>query len=133
MKQLVVAAAVIRRGARVLIARRRAGTHMGLHWEFPGGRVEPGEHPEATIVREIQEELGCQVRVQRFYDMEPHVYPDRQVFLLFYLCELAGDQEPQPLEHQEIRWASPADLGGIAFAPADRRVALRLMAEAAPG
>ncbi len=121
-------AAVVRRDGRVLVARRPPGAHQGLRWEFPGGRVEPGEHPEAAVVREIREELGWDVQVQRFYDLEPHTYPDRQVFLLFYECALVGLAMPVPPAGAEVRWVRPAELTALDLAPADRRVAARLAA-----
>lgn len=133
----MVVAAVIRRGDRVLIAQRPAGTHQALRWEFPGGRVEPGEHPEAAVAREIKEELGWQVAVGRFLGLEPHTYPDRQVFLLFYECALAGGPDPQPPPGAVVAWVRPEELARYDLAPPDRRMADRLareaMAEPPPG
>lgn len=130
VQQMVVTAALILRAGWVLVARRPAGAHLAGAWEFPGGRVEPGEHPERCLEREIAEELGCRVQVRRFYDMEHHVYADagKQVFLLFYRCDLV-EGEPRPVEAAEVRWVECAAAAALELAPADQRVARRLAAE----
>ena len=79
MRTALVVAAVIRRGSRVLIARRRDGAERGGQWEFPGGKVEPGEGEPAALVREIDEELGCAVEVGPLLARHRHRYPDLEV------------------------------------------------------
>lgn len=134
MRQMLVTAAIIQQGDRILLAGRRPGSHLAGHWEFPGGRVEPGEAPEAAIAREIQEELGCRVAVEGLYDLESHLYQDeqKQVILLFYRCRLVAEV-PSPREGQAIAWVRPDELSRYPLAPADQRVARRLAAEAAAG
>jgi 8-oxo-dGTP diphosphatase len=108
----VVGVAILRHG-RVLAARREGG------WEFPGGKVEPGETPEAAAVREIAEELGCAVRLTGWLDPEVEIRPG--LVLRVATAELvAGEPVPRPSEHDAIRWLCPAELGSVDLLPADR-------------
>ncbi len=122
---LVVVAAVAVRGGRVMVCRRRAGVHNGLKWEFPGGKIEPGESPEAALVRELKEELGIEARVGRIEDAVYHRYADRDVLVLFYRCEIASG-EPEALDCAEIAWAKREELKGYDFAGADRAFVERM-------
>ncbi len=114
---LVVTAAVVERAGRFLVTSRPAGTHLAGCWEFPGGKLEPGETPADGLAREIREELGARVVVGREILRTSHAYPDRVVELRFFECELSGD--PQPLIGQEIRWAGREELALLEFPPAD--------------
>ncbi|MFO7172718.1 MAG: TrmH family RNA methyltransferase [Bacillota bacterium] len=134
MRQLLVTAAIVQEGDRVLLTRRRPDRHLGGYWEFPGGQVEPGETPEAALCREIREELGCEVEVESLVDVETHLDPDagRQAVIIFYRCRrVAG--EPSPREGQEIAWVTRGDLLAYPLAPADRRVAGRIALAAGGG
>ena len=113
----VVGAVVVRDGA-VLCARRGPGGPTGGLWEFPGGKIEPGETPAQALAREIDEELGCVVRVGEHLTTTVHEYADSTVALATYRCELVGG-EPQAGEHAELRWLAPADLPTLRWAPAD--------------
>lgn len=84
---LIVTAGVVRRGDTVLIARRASGPLAG-QWEFPGGKLEPGESPETCLARELREELGLEVQVEEVLAVVYHEYPERPVLLLAYLCRL---------------------------------------------
>jgi 8-oxo-dGTP diphosphatase len=115
---VLVAAGVLSREGRILAARRKRGSHLGGHWEFPGGKIEPDESPEECLVRELSEEIGVRVRAREILEVVFHRYPEKSVLLLFYRCELV-DGEPRPLECDEVRWVSLADLPSLNWAPAD--------------
>ncbi len=115
---LTVAAGVISVDGRILAARRKAGAHLGGKWEFPGGKLEPDESPDECLVREFQEELGIQVRVGQILEVIFHRYPERNVLLLFYACELI-DGEPRPLGCEELAWVDKKDLSTLDWVPAD--------------
>ena len=125
-----VAAAIIRRDGCVLIVQRPDDAAMGGLWEFPGGKVEPGETPQAALAREIVEELGVRVAVGPRYHTTEHVYPDGpHVRLLFYECALL-DPDLRLLWGQAYRWVAPADLPAYAYPAADVEVVARLAREA---
>lgn len=103
-----VVAAVIERQGQVLIAQRKATRQHPLKWEFPGGKVEPGEAPEAALARELQEELGVRARVDAEIARYEYQYPGRApILLLFYrVTEFAG--EAKNLDFEQILW-TPRD------------------------
>ena len=115
-----VVAAVVQDGERFLVTRRQAGVHLAGLWEFPGGKVAPGESHDAALRREMQEELGTDVEVREMVSTASHAYDDRHVTLHFYRCELAGT--PRPLLGQEMRWVPRAELRGLGFPPADEEL-----------
>ena len=119
-----VVAAVIERAGRILIARRHAGSHLGGLWEFPGGKRQAGETPEAALVREIREELDAAVTVGELLDDVEWTYPEKTVRLRFFRCALAG--APRAAEGQEIAWVARADLDRYQFPPADGGLVARL-------
>lgn len=122
MKRVHVAAAVIRdRDQRILIARRADSQHQGGLWEFPGGKLEPGEAPRAALVRELREELGIEVKAARPLIKVAHDYPDKQVLLdVWEVCEFAG--EPHGAEGQPLAWVSARQLPGYEFPEANRPI-----------
>jgi 8-oxo-dGTP diphosphatase len=116
---LVVAAALYDARGRVLIAQRPQGRHQAGRWEFPGGKVAPGESEAAALARELREELGIEVTASRPFMRLEHSYADRSVELSMWIVErFAG--APRSLEHQELRWVAPADLGQADLLEADR-------------
>jgi 8-oxo-dGTP diphosphatase len=115
---ILVTAGVVIRENRVLVARRKAGSHLEGLWEFPGGKLEPGESPDDCLVRELHEELGISVRVGRILDTVYHRYPEKNVLLLFYECELI-DGEPQALDVAEVAWVGRSELSDLDWVPAD--------------
>ena len=121
-----VVAAVIRRGGRILIARRRDGGERGDQWEFPGGKVEASESEPAALRREIREELGCEVEVGRLLVRHRHRYPDLEVELAFYACELPPGSDPLPLGCAALEWAEGDGLPAWDFCEADRPVLAEL-------
>ena len=122
---LIVAAAVALRDDKVMICQRRPGVHNGLKWEFPGGKLEPGESPEAALARELREELDVEAEVGRVADAVYYRYPDRDVLVLFYLCRLAG--EPRRVDCNDIRWVAFEELKAYDFAGADAVFVERLL------
>jgi mutator protein MutT len=115
--RVVVTAAVIERDGRYLVTRRLKGTHLAGMWEFPGGKREEGETLEASLVREIEEELGAAAVVRELMLSARHDYETREIELHFFACDLTT--EPQARLGQEIRWVTPAELGTLEFPPAD--------------
>jgi mutator protein MutT len=116
-ERIVVVAAVIEREGRFLVARRLNGTHLAGYWEFPGGKVHPGETHEAALQREMAEELDTGISNARKIFHTAHAYPEKIVELHFYRAELTG--EPQPVLGQELRWITRDDFGALQFPPAD--------------
>lgn len=113
----VVGAAIVR-GGRALTARRTAPPEAAGRWEFPGGKVEPGESPEVALVREIREELGCAVRVTGWLPGEVPI-GERHV-LTVALAVLTEGADPDPREHDEIRWLTAAELDDVDWLEPDR-------------
>jgi mutator protein MutT len=123
----VVAAAVIDAAGRVLIAQRPAGTHLAGGWEFPGGKLEPGEERAAGLARELEEELGICIAVPRPLIRMQHAYPSRLVLLdMWVVTRYTG--EPKGLDGQALRWCAQEDLAAADLLPADQPIvaALRL-------
>jgi len=121
----LVVAALIRDGGRVLMSRRRADQPMPLLWEFPGGKIEPGESPQAALVREVREELGCELSVGAIFDVVFHAYPDFDLYMLVYAGVIAAGT-PRAVEVAEIAWVNAADLPKLELLPADYPLADKL-------
>jgi len=121
-KRLRVVAAVVRRGEAILVTRRLDRPGRRGQWEFPGGKVEPGEAEPDALRREIAEELGCALGVGRLLLRHLHRYPDLEVELAFYAASLPPGAEPRALGVAEIAWAGPGTLPGYDFLEADRAV-----------
>ena len=121
----LVVAALVRDGTRVLVSRRRADQPMPLLWEFPGGKVEPGEDPVAALAREVREELGCAVRVGRIHEVVFHAYDAFDLVMLVYACTIA-EGTPRALEVAEIAWVEAARLPELELLPADYPLARAL-------
>src|SRR5580700_6978347 len=116
MRQIEVAAALLSREGRVLIQKRPATKTRGALWEFPGGKLEPGEDAPVALVRECREELGIEVEVGAEVWSTSHRYEDvapaTEVQLRLFRCRLM-EGTPNPLEKQELRWVDPNDLAGL--------------------
>ena len=127
-----VTAAVIEKDGKILIARRkRGGSHAGK-WEFPGGKLEPGETPEDCLKRELREELGIETEVGPLFCSSRFVYPHVAVELLVYRTSYVSG-EIALHEHDQVEWVSPEGLSEIDFSEADKPVVRRLRQEARPG
>ena len=122
---ITVAAAIIKRNDEILLTRRKPDAHLGNMWEFPGGKVEPGESLIAALQRELREELGIHAEVQDEYYATIHRYPAKTVDLHFFNCRII-DGEPQAIEVAEFRWVKPADLHSYEFPEADLELIERL-------
>lgn len=106
------------RDGRIFCAQRGAGHSLAGKWEFPGGKIEPGETPQQALVREIHEELLCTVQVDDLVCTTEQHYDFGTVVLSTFLCHLAKG-EPQLTEHQDAEWISPSEITRLDWAPAD--------------
>jgi 8-oxo-dGTP diphosphatase len=130
-RKLVVAGLVIGEGDRVLITQRRADQALPLQWEFPGGKVEPGEAPVDALVRELREEIGVTVAVGRIWDVLFHAYPAFDLVMLVYVCRIV-DGSPRAVEVADLAWVAARDLARWDILPADRPLVERLGVESLP-
>lgn len=115
----VITAALINSQGRLLVAQRPPGKKFGLLWEFPGGKVEPGEAPEESIVREIKEELCLEIRVRSLFKTISLREPGSQADLHAYWCAIRGGSLTL-LEHVAVKWATMSELQSLEFAKVDR-------------
>jgi 8-oxo-dGTP diphosphatase len=125
-KRFRVVAAVISREGRYLITQRRPKAVLPLLWEFPGGKVEPGETDEQALVREIRERLGVEVRVGKEVRRVVHPYDHYTVELHVYDCTLLSDSI-QPLRVNDFRWVLPSELDRYEFPGADQHTVAKLL------
>ena len=125
MKAIEVVAALIWDGDKFLICQRPAHKARGLLWEFVGGKVEPGESKEAALVRECREELAITIAAGEPFMEVLHTYPDITVRLTLFHATIAAGV-PQKLEHHDIRWITPAEIGQYDFCPADVEILERI-------
>ncbi len=125
---LVGACALVDPDGRVLIAQRPEGKPMAGKWEFPGGKVEAGESPEAAVVRELREELGvepCEQCLQPFAFASEPLQNGRHLLMPLFVCR-RWDGFVDPKEGQQIAWVRPERLAGYDLLPADRPLAAEL-------
>jgi 8-oxo-dGTP diphosphatase len=117
---LVAACALIDADGRVLIAQRPADKTMAGLWEFPGGKVETGESPEAALIRELKEELsiGVQEACLAPFTFASHAYPDFHLLMPLYLCR-RWEGTAKALEHRALKWVRPRALRDYPMPPAD--------------
>ncbi|WP_314147371.1 (deoxy)nucleoside triphosphate pyrophosphohydrolase [uncultured Leifsonia sp.] len=118
MPLLLVVAAVIEHDGRLLACRRAPHKDAAGRWEFPGGKVEPGETPEAALERELREELDARILVGRLLDRTV----TGRVDLACYAATLAGPAPVRSTDHDALRWLRPDELAGVDWADADRPV-----------
>ena len=129
MKITEVVAALIWQNDTFMICQRPAHKARGLLWEFVGGKVEAGESPKQALVRECFEELAVRVSVEDMFMDVTHTYPDLCVHLTLFNAFIF-EGEPQKLEHNDIRWITPEELGQYEFCPADQEILAKICQEA---
>lgn len=124
---ITVAAALIEHDGKLLACQRRRGDKFELMWEFPGGKVEPGETPCDALARELHEELGVSARIGREVYRTRHQYAEMAVPLeLVFFAASADPARIRNLVFEQIRWCEPVSLPGLDFLPADRELIAQL-------
>ena len=117
---IIVTAAIVEDHGRYFVTRRLKGTHLEELWEFPGGKIEPGESLADGLRRELKEELGTDVEIGEEVFTVTHHYPDRSVELHFLACTFLN--APVPMLGQEMRWVPREELRSLQFPPADEEL-----------
>jgi 8-oxo-dGTP diphosphatase len=116
-----VVCAIIEQNGRILAAKRSDAQSHGGFWEFPGGKIDPGEDAEKAIVREIREELGTGIFVKRQLPPVTFDYQDKTVTLVPFVCEVVSGTLT-PLEHEEIRWIDKDESSRLNWLPPDAEI-----------
>ncbi len=122
-RPLLVTGAIIPRDERILIAQRHPTSRFEpSKWEFPGGKVDFGEHPEESLKRELKEEMGVEIETGPLYEVISHVYNNngdiRHVVLLFYICRILKGK-PEPLDCQDLCWVDKEEMKSLPFVEGD--------------
>lgn len=128
-KRIEVVAAIIEKDGKILICRRAENKTRALKWEFPGGKIEPGETPEQAVLRECREELDVDLCVKGEFMRVLHSYPDIEIQLTVFRTAIIGS-DPRCIEHKEIRFVYPSELADFELCPADITVAEKIISEA---
>ncbi|MBG6131642.1 8-oxo-dGTP diphosphatase [Aquimarina sp. EL_43] len=115
---LEVVCGIIHKDHKVFIARKKQGKALAGYWEFPGGKIELGEDPEDALARELREELGMIVLVQKFVGYNTHVYPNVTIKLLAFNC-VFKEASLTLIDHDKYKWVNPEELINFKMAPAD--------------
>lgn len=121
MKYIDVVGAAIMKDGKLFVAQRPEGKEVGLKWEFPGGKIEKEETPKEALVREIQEELGTIVEVDRYIATVRHQYQSFHLTMQVFRCSLVGP-EPVLSEHVNSRWITAEEIDSLDWAPADYKI-----------
>ena len=122
--RVVVVAGIAFHGQRVFLAQRPPGKHLAGCWEFPGGKLEPGEEPRTALRRELDEELGIDVEVGLLLDAVSHAYESFDLLMLLYHVRFHG--EPQPHDAAALGWFGFSEAAGLELPPADIPIMERL-------
>ena len=125
---IVVVAGIASQNGKIMLCRRKPGGPHGLMWEFPGGKVEPGESPEQALERELREELAIETHTGRIWDVKYHAADGRELLILFYRTEILSGA-PRPVDCSAVEWVEPRNLTLYELAPSDAAVAARLAAD----
>ncbi len=126
-KRIKVVCAIIERGDTVLAARRKTGDSNGGLWEFPGGKIKGAETPQEALHREIIEELGVRITILRQLPAINWDYPDKSIELFPFVCTIADDSVPLPLDHEQIGFFIVKEALCLDWAQADRMIIDRYM------
>ena len=124
LKRIEVVAALIRDGDKIFATQRGYGEYKDF-WEFPGGKIEPGETPEAALKREIKEELATEIDVNEYVGTVDYDYPDFHITLLLYLCSMVSGSL-ELLEHESANWLLASELDTVSWLPADLEIIPKL-------
>lgn len=125
MKTIRVVAALIVQGSRIFATQRGYGA-MKDGWEFPGGKIEPGETPQEALAREIREELDAQVAVGNLFETVEYDYPQFHLSMACYFCTIESGKLVLK-EHEAAKWLSPEELESVDWLPADRELVRHLL------
>lgn len=121
MKQIEVAAAIIRKGNQFFATQRGSGEWKD-YWEFPGGKIEVGESPENALYREIMEELDAKIVIEKLIQIVEWDYPDFHLTMHCFLCHLESDSNLTLKEHEAAKWLSKSELSNVNWLPADKKI-----------
>ncbi len=124
LKRIEVVAALIRDGDKIFATQRGYGEYKDF-WEFPGGKIEPGETPEVALKREIKEELATEIDVNEYVGTVDYDYPDFHITLLLYLCSMVSGSL-ELLEHESAKWLLASELDTVSWLPADLEIIPKL-------
>ena len=125
-RTIVVVAAVIEKDGRYLITQRRPTAVLPLLWEFPGGKVEPGESDHDALAREVRHRLGVEISVRELMNTVSHSYEKYSIELHLYACGLASGQ-PEARHVNAFRWVTSGEFDSVQFTPADERSMSQLL------
>jgi 8-oxo-dGTP diphosphatase len=131
-RRILVVAGLVADGGRVLVTQRRADQSHPLGWEFPGGKIEPGEAPEIALRRELREEIDVEVEVGPVWDVLHHCTAELEVVMLVYPCRLRPGSVPRPVEVADLAWWPATGLAAVAILPADEPLVRRLELDGLP-
>ena len=120
-KQFEVVAAVIEKDNKVFCCQRGPKGECAFKWEFPGGKIEPGETKEDALIREIKEEFNAEIKVEKYIGENIHHYPEKDIKLIFLKATLLS-KELKLLEHEDYKWITKEDKEKYEFAGADKKV-----------
>jgi 8-oxo-dGTP diphosphatase len=126
LPSIIVAAAIIQQEEKFLLTKRKPASDMGGLWEFPGGKIEPGETLAGCLRRELMEELGVEINEPQLFHFLRHQYPEKEVELHFFTCSIVKGH-PEALGCAEIAWVPQHELSFFRFPPADMPVLQRLV------
>lgn len=124
MKSIQVSAAIIKRGSEIFTTCRGYGEFENM-WEFPGGKIEPGETREEALIREIKEELELDIKISKYITTIHYDYPNFNLTMHCFLCEVCGGKLNLNA-HNEVRWVPLDELGKLNWVPADVLVVEKL-------
>ena len=116
-----VCCAIITEGDKILATRRSHGMHLAGFWEFPGGKIEPGETAEECIHREIREELNIEITIENQLEPVEHHYPEKSIRLIPFICKIKSGNITLT-DHSEFRWLTKNELSKLNWAAADQMV-----------
>jgi 8-oxo-dGTP diphosphatase len=115
---MLVVAAIIKKNGKYLLTQRPLGTYAELRWEFPGGKVKFGEDPRECLEREIEEELGVRIKAGEVFECSSHVYGEKHVVLLGFLCTIVSGKVKRK-EVNDFRWLTPDEMNDYDIVEAD--------------